>query len=135
MIKHEQKFTTAFKHWLENTDHIKGHAVFELKVALGHSLAFDAVQEHQLIALRKAKHGKFTWKISDDSIGIKPFDVFMYQESQAFLVIAFKQHGRIKKFWVIDIDAWLNIISSAKKKSITEPELMMLSDGVWEYYL
>jgi hypothetical protein len=135
LIKHEQKFTTDFKKWLEGTTFVKGSAAFELKVTLGPSIAFDAFEPHQLLALRRTKHGRFSWKIADDSIGVKPYDVFFFDSAQAYVVIAFKRNGRIKSFWIVDIDSWDECVLHSKKKSITEAELRAKMDGVWEHTL
>jgi penicillin-binding protein-related factor A (putative recombinase) len=71
-----------------NWDHHKS-AVFELKLCKGTSFNKHEIAEHQIRALKMAKGNGVYHKISDQSIGQKPFDSFIVKGIDAFLVICF----------------------------------------------
>lgn len=90
-------------------------AAFELKQC-GSSLPFNAVQEHQVDALMSCKSPSgLLHKISDESRGYKPFDMFYLRHSLAFVVILF---GNIE-FSIIDIEVFLMEKKRSKRKSLT----------------
>lgn len=113
----EKDFQLKFNLWLKHRHYKTG--AFELKMAKGRSIPFVAVKEHQENALYAAKHGNFTYKIPDDSIGQKPFDCFMLVMVPAFVVIMFYRRGQ-KEFFMIDIDIWLREKQDSVRRSLTE---------------
>lgn len=114
MIKREARFQTQFNKWL--TKEFKETGVFELKHTHGKdSLPFNAVKDHQLRALSIAKHGVFSYKISDfDMIGFKPFDCFCVARVMAYVVIKYPDF-----FCLIDIDDFIKEKGRSKRKSLT----------------
>lgn len=114
-MKHEAQFQTLFKRWLDALWE-GGSAAFELKRSKTDSLPFDAVEVHQKENLLRANRGAFYYKIPDDSIGQKPFDCFVLRDVDAYIVIAFGP--RIKEFFLIPIDTWLQLEKESARKSI-----------------
>lgn len=112
----EREFSTKFLKWLRAK---KLQGAFELKLTKGLSLPYDALKEHQLDNLLRAKHDHMAHKIADDSIGFKPFDIFALGSQPAYVVVQFWKPGE-KKFYLIDVDAWLHEASQRDRKSLTE---------------
>ncbi len=112
----EKDFQLKFNKWVKYNYHKT--AVFELKLARGKSLPFNAVEEHQLFALRTAKHAKIIHKIADAGY-TNPFDSFQIVGSEAFVVVMFYERGT-RDFYMVDIDVWLSEMLSSDRKSLTE---------------
>lgn len=112
----EKDFQVKFTRWLRYR--YLGSGAFELKICKGTSLAFDAVQPHQVDALLAVKNTGLEYKIPDDTRGSKPFDCFRLQ-GDAFVVIMFYQRGT-NEFYLIDVDTWVREIATSDRKSITE---------------
>lgn len=113
----EKHFQTEFGKWLKHKNKTTG--AFELKLTKETSLPFNAVQPHQVDALRNAKHGHLMFKIPDDSISQKPFDCFMLVGCAAYVVIMYYVRGK-KAFYMIDIDDWMREELASDRKSLTE---------------
>lgn len=79
----------------------RGSAVFELKRTHKKRFNKNLVEDHQIRALRMAKHQSVYHKISDMSMGAKPFDSFIIKACEAWLVICFDRNA-----YFIDIDVW-----------------------------
>lgn len=109
---------TVFKHWVQ-AQWSNGSAAFELKRTLTDRFYIPDLQEHQVVALRQAYSGTLYHKIADDSIGVKPFDCFVLQQSLAYVVIAFGT--RLTEFFVIPIWVWDEKV--AGKTSVTSSEV------------
>lgn len=114
----EKDFQADFSRWLVAHPTYAGGA-FELKIALGDSLPFAAVKEHQVASLDRAKHIGFVHKIPD--IGTQnPFDcIFVF--GKAWVVI--KYHARrpgMRDIVIIDIDVWEREKTISVRKSLTE---------------
>ena len=103
---------------------MSGSACFELKIKKkGQRLNFKSdCQDHQLPALEKAKNSFIYHKISDQSMGAKPFDSFVLNKSKSFLVIMWYEKRAKKEMVFIDITNLLLWREINKKKSITELE-------------
>ena len=108
MQKREAKFQIWFKHYLQS-EWKSGSAAFELKVTQSDMLAKRAVLPHQVQSLLMAKRGLLYFKIPDDSRSAKPFDCFVLQEAEAYLVVKFRS-GVV----MIPIEAYVKIKSSLK---------------------
>jgi tRNA A37 threonylcarbamoyladenosine biosynthesis protein TsaE len=93
--------------------------VFEAKICKEKSLSFNAVKEHQEIALFRVKHGYFNYKIPDAGFDQKPFDGFQMVMQPAYVVIFWWQHRGDKRITIIDIDVWLEEKKNSERKSIT----------------
>lgn len=115
MQKREAQFGLKFRRWLKANHHLVPSGAFELKQTTTTSLPFSALQEHQIDALLAAKSGKgIVHKISDDSIGVKPFDYFYLRNSFGWVVIKYP-----KGFVLISIDVFLLEKERSKRKSLT----------------
>lgn len=111
-MKREANFTTMFRHWLRKT---KMMGVFELKQTTNTSISFKAVEEHQVDALQAAQYGHLVHKISDESRGHKPFDIFSLTHVPAYVVIKYPD-----RFCIITIRDFLDERESSKRKSLTD---------------
>lgn len=125
MKKREAQFTLLFRHYLK-ANPIQNSAVFELKQTINDSIPFNVVKDHQINALKsvKSKYG-FLYKISDDSIGIKPFDMVYYFNSPAFVVIKYPEC-----FVIIDIDDFILERNTSKRKSLTSDRATKIATHV-----
>lgn len=109
---------------------IKEQGVFELKLAKGNSIPYNALKEHQRQALLQAKHKGIFHKISD-SLPVfggnkhmrftkkKPFDAFFIR-CPAYVAICFYHPREKKEICLIDIDKFLEAEKSDTRKSLTE---------------
>ena len=86
-------------------------------------MPFNAVKEHQVEALLKAKNKGLFHKITDQPIfgGMKtkfnkpkPFDCFFVKNYPAFVAICFYVPREKRKLFLIDIDDFENILVSLK---------------------
>ncbi len=122
MIKREAKLQVKFGHWLKAV-YLEKYAggAFELKWTEGYSLPFNAVKEHQESALVSVKHGKFYFKIPDDSRGVKPYDCFAMSGMDAYVVIGYGHgdSGDDGGVVMIDIDIWLREKKASARRSLT----------------
>lgn len=114
---------TVFKHWLQAKWN-NGSAAFELKRTITDRFYIADLKEHQVTALRQAYAGTLYHKIADDSIGVKPFDCFVLQQSLAYVVIGFG--ARLTEFFVIPIWVWDE--HTKEKKSVTASEVAKWPD-------
>jgi hypothetical protein len=116
MKKLEASFTVLFRHYLKA--HPMDSACFELKQTTTDSLAFSAVKEHQINALLAAKSKSgFLYKISDESRGVKPFDMFYMNQAYAYVVIKYP-----KFFCLIDVDDFVKENKESKRRSLTSKQ-------------
>lgn len=117
MEKREAKFTTKFQKWLaKNWDQT---GPIEVKVSNNHRIAFAQFPEHQIRALRMAKHNKVVWKIPD--LGrTNPFDLILYCKSGAWVCLVFFVDTDQEVFYILDIDVWIAEEIKCSEKSITE---------------
>lgn len=131
----EKDFQREFGHWLES--HPQPTTVFELKICKGISIPFDAVREHQVAALSKARDGHLYHKIQDSPVSWgtdspmrftapKPFDCFVISKAFAYIVIwpyiKGQRKGVREMIWV-EVEKWVQLMESATKKSIRIAEL------------
>lgn len=117
MQKREATFQTKFNSWLRNV--YKQTGAYELKQTQKEYWPYSNLAEHQEAWLLSVANGTAVYKISDESIGYKPFDCFCFNHAPAFVVILYPS----KKFYLISIN---NLIYyrdfRAKKKSLKEEE-------------
>lgn len=114
----EQNFTTQFLKWARYNK--LSSFAFEAKVAIGKSLSFSAVKEHQIYALLQAKK-VFCYKISDFDRMQKPFDGFCLSKADGFVVIYFHKREN-KEFFMINITDFLTEKKTSSRKSLTEKD-------------
>jgi len=118
MHKREQVFQTVFKHYVQ-AQWRNGSAAFELKRTETDRFYIPNLAPHQKEALTQAYEETLYHKISDDSREQKPFDCFVFQQSLAFVVIAFGK--RLTGFYIIPIWEWNE--KTQGKTSVTEHEV------------
>lgn len=120
MKKREQAFTTYFRHWLKANP--MDSAAFELKDTRGKDyFPYSELKQHQIDAL-KAVQETFSYKIPDDSLGSKPFDLIYYNSENAFVVIKYP-----RAFYIISIDSFLKSKRTTLRKSLVESEAKCIS--------
>lgn len=119
------------------TRYLKAHAwasfPYELKMSNGGTVRFAAFQPQQLPALYRAKHGILHHKLTDASVGFKPFDGFVFKGSEAYVGLLFhakKQRTTARKAggyvtYFIDIDEVYRLKAIPGKKSITEKDAIL----------
>jgi len=78
-----------------------GSCAIEVKYCKGETLGRSALKEHQRRALQIAHGAGLYYKISDESYGQKPFDIFCLKGAQAYVVVVF---GSMREVWAIPID-------------------------------
>lgn len=113
----ESIFQTRFSKWVKHV--YKKSAAFELKLTKSKSLPFDAVQPHQLQALKNAKHTQLFYKIPDAGFSQKPFDCFSLSGVPTYVVVMFYTRG-CKTFYMIDVDDFEAASKSSKRRSLLE---------------
>lgn len=113
MKKREANFTTYFRHWLKSNPMVS--AAFELKQTTIDSIPFDSVREHQADSLEAVcSDVGFSFKLPDDSMGYKPFDLIYFRNEEGYVVIRYP-----KEFHIISIETWLIEKAHSKRKSLT----------------
>lgn len=97
-MKQEAHFTTKFRNFAR--DRI-GTGAYEIKHTRGENrFLMSELHEHQRDALLAVRnHIGMSYKIPDDSVAFKPFDMFVLKEAAAWVVICYP-----KEFVVIDIN-------------------------------
>ena len=103
----------------------------ELKICKGLSLPFSAVVEHQVRALKIAKHGVLRYKIPDCGYQ-NPFDIIVLAKVPAFVVIVFYKPRKPIEFLFIDIDVFMQEKEISKRKSLTEETAKKLSTSPFD---
>lgn len=112
-MKREAQFTLQFRHWLKANP--MPASAFELKQTTTSSLPFSAVKEHQIAALMSSKSSSgMLYKIPDDSVGIKPFDLVYLRETFAWVVIKYPT-----AFHIIDVETFVIESKRSKRRSLT----------------
>lgn len=98
--------------------------MFELKICKDNKpFRFNQLKEHQEAGLLQAKRGLY-YKLSDLSLDKKPFDCFWIMCSTAFVIIFFYHPRQEKIFYGIEINDFIKLRKTWKRKSIRESELM-----------
>ncbi len=122
MKKLEAKITTELKKWILH-NHWGQSFPFEVKVSRAKSFNFKSnIKPHQIRALRIAKHDVLVYKLSDMDRLQKPFDGFVFVQSEAYFVIFWDKRG-----YFIDVDDIDSMIKEGVK-SITEEQAKSISE-------
>lgn len=119
MKKLEAKFQAEFIKWIK-VNPAKNSTAYEYKYVPGSTFNLSGWVKkypHQIKNLYNAKHENCYHKISDQSMGQKPFDAFVMANADAFLVIWFEKH---KKFGMIEIDRVIRLTKTQKSISFSE---------------
>ena len=86
----ERDLYTPFSHYIR--DHWKlGSAVFEIKCVKGGTFPLALLKPHQERALLMAWVSGVYHKVSDMSMGQKPFDSFYVREVPGYVVVCFQR--------------------------------------------
>lgn len=118
MKKRESDFQGIFNSWLRNV--YKKTGAYELKQTPDDYISYSRLEKHQEDALLAVSNGTFVYKISDESIGFKPFDCFCFSNSPALVVVLYQKS---KTFYLITINNWVYYRDKkSKRKSLTENE-------------
>lgn len=123
MRKLESKLQIIFKHYIQS-QWKNGSAAFELKRTETDRFYIPNLAPHQKGALTQAYNDTLYFKIPDDSIGAKPMDCFVLQQSLAYVVIGFGR--RLTGFYLIPIWIWNE--KTKDKTSVTEGEVSKWQD-------
>lgn len=131
MSYNEKQFTSDFNKFIKKQYKEKsmvGSACFEIKVKpFGKRLNFrNDFQDQQLPMLEKAQKDFVYHKISDMSVGMKPFDSFILNKEPAYVVVLWYRPRRPKSFVMINIKNLLLWKKVNNAKSITEEEAMSI---------
>jgi len=119
----EKNFQTLFGHHLKAATPVVS-AAFELKICKNDKpFRFNQLEKHQEEGLLQAKRGLY-YKLSDLSLDKKPFDCFWIRCNTAFVIIFFYHPRQEKIFYGIEINDFIKLRKSWKRKSIRESELM-----------
>ena len=94
-----------------------GSFPYELKVTKNDKLYFTKFEPQQLPALQKANKGVMHYKLTDASLGIKPYDAQVYKKSLAYIGILFNKDTSDRESWFIDI-ALVNLFRKTGRKFI-----------------
>lgn len=97
----------------------RGPAVFELKICHEKSMPWGAVKDHQINALKIAKHGRLAYKIPDVGIEQKPFDCILLMGVPAYVLVMFYKKGQ-KNIYIIDVDVYEKESVESDRRSLTE---------------
>lgn len=113
MNKSEAKFQGEFFNWLKNNPPMVSTA-YEYKYVKGNTFNIKQWKKkhpHQIRGLLNASNNWMYHKISDQSMGQKPFDAFVMANAEAYLVIFFGVRG---KFCVLEINSIIDLIENNK---------------------
>ena len=139
----EKNFQALFTAWIKENRPDQTE-VYELKVSKGRSIRFDALREHQKIALLDSiREDGLYHKIADmpqsfynkDNsnfrfVAKKPLDCFFIRAKKAYVVVLFYKLRQPKDMLFIDIKKWVFAESCAEKKSIREEDLRLIADKI-----
>lgn len=126
MIKREAKFQILFRHWLRANP--MPSSAFELKQTTKNSILFSCVQEHQLMGLIAATQTTgLSYKLPDDSRGIKPFDMVHLALAYAYIVIKYPN-----LFVMIPVEVFIKEKKNSVKKSLSVDKAI---DIAWKVVL
>lgn len=118
----ERKLTATVGKAIRDDDRF-GDCAIELKLARGEVLRKGEIKEHQFRALRIVSEARMYYKISDESYGAKPFDMFCLKSvagAKAYIVIWFHLKGKNKdEVWAIDVEEMKSICVGDKCPKIS----------------
>ena len=126
----EKDMQTLFTKWMKRNKWDEP-AAFELKICKKKSLPYSRIEEHQLYYLNKGEQEGFTYKLSDQSMGMKPWDSMWFMGS-GYIVILFYEPRKPKYTYIIKVRDFVNHQANSKRKSITEGECINISYKIIE---
>lgn len=128
----EKDFQSLFTKYIK-THPQKRSAVYELKICKLPSLAFSRLEAHQKMFLLDAAYGEdkgVFHKISDMSLGQKPFDCFYVTGVDAYVVVLFYHPREKKEALFIPIANWIYEEGNCSRKSLTEERARTLATKI-----
>ena len=116
-MRKEAKLTSTLGKWCKaNLSTLYPHQSIAIEVKqCKTSCPFNALQEHQELALYNAKHNHLYWKIPDCGFQ-NPFDVMYLSHTLSFVVVYYEA---LKSFVFIDIDTWQTEKATSSRKSLS----------------
>jgi len=110
----EKNFQSIFTKWMKEHGFT---CAYELKVSKGGTVAFSKFEDQQLPSLVKVKNGILHHKLTDASIGYKPFDGFCLAKENAYVGAMFHIQTKLgqTRFYLLDIDKVMKIKNSGAK--------------------
>ena len=127
MAMKESNLQSSFTKYMKQhaNEHFKSSVCYELKITKTGSLPFSRIEPHQITALMDSKFDVLCHKISDMSLGFKPFDGFIAINASAYIGICFYKPRASKIVYMIDIVDMKNEIEESRmskqaRKSLTE---------------
>lgn len=101
----------------------------ELKLSLtGRALPVASVQEHQIEALRRCAGDEgLYFKLTDASVGQKPFDCFYLRRAKGYLLLGWHDAGKREvRCYLVNVKKWAEIVcfvSLRGRKSVKESDI------------
>ena len=126
----EKDFQSLFTKWIRETKYNKSTA-WELKICKTNRLPFSRIEDHQINKLTEASRGCVYHKISDQSMGFKPFDCLQICGVPAYLVVLYYKPRQKKEMIWISIGRLLEEMKQSKIKSLTEQRAKEISDYIF----
>jgi len=125
MNKHEAKFQSKISKVFTNLKWMKKYFPvprfpYELKASTGKTVPFSKFQDQQIPSLERAWRSCHAHKMTDASLGIKPYDGFVYCESDAYVGIMYEMPQNQTECYFIHIEHVLKI--KQNKRSITKDD-------------
>lgn len=118
----EKDLYPSFSRWISRNWANRPTAVFELKRTKLPRFNKNLVEVHQIRALKMSSYPSGVYhKISDQSMGAKPFDSFIIKDAKGYLVVCFDRRA-----YFIDIHTWCDFVED--KTSVTEEECGEISE-------
>lgn len=112
----EKDLYSSFSKFISRNWANRPTAVFELKRTKLPRFNKNLVAEHQIRALKMSGYSSGVYhKISDQSMGQKPFDSFIIKDAKGYLVICFDRTCHF-----IDVHKWCDFVED--KPSVTEKD-------------
>ena len=126
-MKNEKELTNKFNYFIRKSktlpDFMQDSYVIEFKILKKNRLNFNSdLRPTQIPCLLQAKLDCLYYKISDQSVGAKPFDAFNICGVNAYLAIW------IDKLYLIDVEQINNLMKT--NKSISQKEIKCLADYI-----
>jgi len=118
----EKDLYPAFSRFISRNWANRPTAVFELKRTRLPRFNKNLVEVHQIRALKMSSYPTGVYhKISDQSMGAKPFDSFIIKDAKGYLVVCFDRTCHF-----IDVHTWCDFVED--RTSVTEEECMSISE-------
>jgi hypothetical protein len=119
------------KHIKENKNKWKKSTVWELKITKKKRLPFRRLEDHQRESLAQASNGAGDYhKISDMSLGMKPWDCQLIKDADCYVVVLFYVPRKPKEYIVININNWMLFETTHNMKSLTKEDALSIADEV-----